>query len=1711
MIHIPEENQVQLDQLLTRGMMLSAWKLSEPYAALQDWPPGNALRLAARISSGAGNERLATALDWKNWRHDRLDPERAFWAMFARLRFKPPVTLLPEIDGWLATSGMSDRLRSDYLALKAWSLATLRDFTPARASIKEALVMTPDDSWTHVQHSQVLEMEDCYEDALAAAMRAVELRPGYRSAVVQAVECLIYLNRDDDAIDLLRRTHQQVENGAFMMRLQGLHSEREEHQDGLRCLDEIERLMPLMPETTRQWLAGRRADFLYMAGDIDGCLESSAHTKKSGYRQKVAVNLQRPDARARKRKRLEVPFIRQHNMTCAPATLAALAKYWRRDHDHLDIAAAICDEGTPWHKERGWAEAHGFIAREFRFGREILISLIDRGIPFTLTTSWVTGAHLQACIGYDDRQGTAILRDPTHRHFGEALIEDLILEHPLHGPRCMLLLPHEEASRLEGLVLPDEAYHDAYHQMAQAIENHDRWAAETAVSTLRALDSDHPLTLSGESHFANYLGHHEKSHAILTRLSKRFPDHQPLHFLRVRVMQQLGEQTPLRQLLEHQVGLKNADPAFVSALGDLLLEDARQLPLAGYFLRRCARQQRGEGRFQESLARHAIKRGDFTEAARLRRFACLLSTGWEPYAIACFESFRLIGKTGEGIDFLRERTRTGRQKKSAPWLTLAQAFDSLHQHHDARATLEKAIRLLPDDGELRLKAGRIMIFWGKDDRRRGLEWIDQAKGKVAETLWLREKAWTEGALGNRNSAIHFWKALLAREPLAIDAYRSLARLIAEESGKAESIRFLTESAERNPRQPGLWLALADWLAGERPGADLPALHRALELDPDDNWTLRQRAGKRFAAGDKPGGLEDAQKALERAPMSPESHGVLASLLHQSGEKARALDCLRESLRLRIDYVYALEHFIRWSQGSSSARETLAFIEAEMNRQVSNGDCVLPYQQAAWSVIPPEELLANLRVFCAQRPDLWQTWSARIDQCLGMDRLAEARECADQLKKSFPLLARTWIEAAKVEKADGDHQAQAAALRTAVDLSPAWDWAVRQLGEVLERIGHYDEARAVLERAINYDPLNGPNHGCLADLLYKMNRKDEAFAGLLAAMDICPFYKWGWTSLGGWSNTPERLAKLEEKVQLQCERLSHNAEWWAIAADIWLSLSRHEEALKAVQAGLEVAPDHLELRDQLASILCGMGHFDEALEACMPASGPPTRELQGRRAWVLMESGDGPAAIAAMKSVLDLEADYTWGWHQLATWHFVRSDWSKLAEAVGQWVRLAPDSSIAHGHVGLAALELGETQKAKHAFERAFRMDPEYQYAGRELLKLQVADRDFAAARNTLATLRHYAPGPLLDCEAVKLSLAERNDTDAFSLAGEMHLSATYPDALILLQAEFEKHGYAKHWRDQCETRIKNGKAVSPAALAAWAAFFKSPADLAKAVKRMHKFAISEEARNAAWNILLRATQSSGDPELLPKWIRRHHARFAESGDLWNTVGQLLLLTGKRKETVEWFAGWQQRETDVGAHTLVNLTAALDHVSGPKASEEVRAAGIARFRTDENALYLRAGQASYFAANGRLDEARQMLAPIEDSRVNNFYLGLASLGRSIIAASENNEEEAKRHYRIGIDNLKILTGDQSVKKHVIPAQQALASYLPWAAGKRHRVAKHWGTLPGCSPWQNFAKVLLITLGIVAALGVLGLLLIGGVSPVIPFLVLAFLARSLMNNK
>ena len=147
--------------------------------------------------------------------------------------------------------------------------------------------------------------------------------------------------------------------------LYALQLELQQYADAGRSLDRFEELSPLA-EKAAPPLAGRSA----FRGQPTGwatCAAAIRYARESedDFFKLVADRLEDPTRAEARVVLLPVGFVRQHHVTCAPATLSAISRFWSMPADHLQVAEEICYNGTSNYSERRWAREHGWAAREF--------------------------------------------------------------------------------------------------------------------------------------------------------------------------------------------------------------------------------------------------------------------------------------------------------------------------------------------------------------------------------------------------------------------------------------------------------------------------------------------------------------------------------------------------------------------------------------------------------------------------------------------------------------------------------------------------------------------------------------------------------------------------------------------------------------------------------------------------------------------------------------------------------------------------------------------------------------------------------------------------------------------------------------------------------------------------------------------------------------------------------------------------------------------------------------------------------------------------------------------------------------------------------------------------------------------------------------------------------------------------------------------------
>jgi tetratricopeptide (TPR) repeat protein len=116
---------------------------------------------------------------------------------------------------------------------------------------------------------------------------------------------------------------------------------------------------------------------------------------------------------------------------------------------------------------------------------------------------------------------------------------------------------------------------------------------------------------------------------------------------------------------------------------------------------------------------------------------------------------------------------------------------------------------------------------------------------------------------------------------------------------------------------------------------------------------------------------------------------------------------------------------------------------------------------------PEAMVA-LRRAIALKPDFGKAYS-RLGNLLQAQGDQEAKECFRRASEFLTDPAEHDLEEAKLRLADGQPEEAEPLLRNVIQLDPANSLAHAILGDVLGQEGHFDEARAMLETAVELDP------------------------------------------------------------------------------------------------------------------------------------------------------------------------------------------------------------------------------------------------------------------------------------------------------------------------------------------------------------------------------------------------------------------------------------------------------------------------------------------------------------------------------------------------------------------------------------------------------------------------------------------------------------------
>ncbi|WP_299412178.1 tetratricopeptide repeat protein [Acaryochloris sp. IP29b_bin.148] len=1519
-VEVPQSALDRLSTLIDQGLYLQAYRLSQSFGPLSAWQGPTAHIVAGRLAGNLGAPRLRALLHLRAWRNHPDDRDVLYYYINTIFSRQGPLAAYERLEQYQDRfKEFSLRQQAHWLSLRASVALYLRDFERAEADLDRAEALTPADPWLKVIRSWLYEREDRYSDALAVAQEALRIQPWYRAAVESAAHLHTLLNQDNQAIQLLSQATEQLESGDIWRQLGSIQVELGQYAQAQQTYEHYAQCSPLLEQARQASLWATQVEIAYRVGDLAQARRLAQNLDGQPCYQPLVdglVNL--PDG---ERVILPVGFVRQHHMTCAPATLTTLCAYWGESVDHHQIVETICYDGTSSYSERDWASQQGWSVCEFTVTWESTVLLINAGIPFTLSTVEATSAHLQAVIGYDSRFKTLIIRDPYERGIVECWADTFFEQYQTTGPRGMALVPAHKAGLLETLELPDSRLYDQLHQLRAALLEHDRSTATDWAQRMQGVAPKHRLALQAHLELAAYDSDKTSYLAVIDQMLALFPEDARLRLRKFSCLQEIASRQACLEWLEQSSDPDPPHPIFWTRQAELLCEDARADEVAIRLLRRSLRAMPTEAHNYYLLANIYWSQRKFSAALDLYRFATCLEDKNASYAHTYFLAARGCRQTAVALQHLKQRWQRDKQRSSRPAYTLAEAYEHLEQTPDAIAVLEQTQALHPEDGELLLYRAQYLAEHGQFLQAQKL--LEEAKSKAAHSSWLRAAAQIAQDQCQPDVALELWQQVVAAHPLDMTANRAVSQLLAEYQDATIACDFLEQICHQFPHHAGLHELWYEQLQDSDPVVAEQVLRRLAEINPQDAWTWRQIA---WQLGQQQQ-LESAFAAIETArQLVPHHHAyfsIYGYLCVLAGQIPAAKQAFQAAIQRSVDADWAISEWMALCHSTAEQIDVLDFIFQELQQQVITGDGLIAYRVQADNILAADELYQRLKEALEARPDLWHAWAAIVRQLLSMDQPTQALSVAVEAAERFPLLPRVWVDLAAVHRALEEGDAEEQALQAALALNPGWDYAVRQLADCYERAEALEQSKALLEKALLSSPLDAYNHGYLADVLWKLEEREAALQHLEKAIQLNPGYEWGWATLQEWSHVLERPQRPQALARALTVSRSKEARSWVLLAEHLTEDQDLDERLAALDQAIQLNPRCWDAYDLKARLLTAMERFEDAIASLNPThlgDNVPI-SLAARAAWIDYQRGQIDPAIQAMQAIVTQEPDYYAGWSNLADWWVEQGNHEHYLAATEHLVRLAPDQPRSWGYRAEAKQKLGDLQGAKADFRQAFELEPEYSFAGLNLFDVALETHDLETAAQTLASLQEHHNNEFVLARTVQLA-ARQNDVE--TAAKGLAQLCVYPCEYEWALHTAVKTMVSANWTTQAQTILFDAfpqPNVNPKVGEYWVYCCFKLNQWQFCLKHLKKFHPKNPLHKQAFIRCARTLANPDTSSHLTALMQACRKALKADTDTWGIMGYALSTSQEYQQARKWLSDWQQRH-DLKPWMLLNLVSSL---------------------------------------------------------------------------------------------------------------------------------------------------------------------------------------------
>ncbi|WMS86787.1 tetratricopeptide repeat protein [Pleionea litopenaei] len=1492
----------QLEDLKKQGRYVDAYRLAVTHWGEFDTMTSKEqlLQLIA-VLDRVGLGRSGDAIRYRLHRQYPDDPEVALRAAYLYLYSRGPATVWELADKHLSSQNLSKQQRAEWLLLKCLTASTLRDFENAQELHEEAGKHFKDD-WWHRVLGYVLTDKEEYTKALDYLLPLYQSNPS-EGLLLQIAKTLSFAEQESQAIELLAEESPKYQSHRPWFHLAHLYKECGEREQLIYALQQAE-------ENCVQKDKQLIRNFSYLYGYValeQGDFET-ARTKflenNTRYSQVIAENILTDEGN--KKVRLDVPFIKQGFLTCAPASIAAVLNYLGQSYTQEEIAKEVCYDGTPDYLQHEWLDKQNIAFIEFDLEWSLAKQLIDRDLPFTFVTRSGNESHMQVVTGYNEKTGVLYLMDPSSPGVTEILAKLAIEMNASVGPRCMVLLPEKTTGKVDGLIFPAEVSYQHYRAFSQHIRQHNLEQARDVLQQMKQHSAQQRLTLMAERSLAIELQDEYLIESSTSQLLEKFPDEPWLITSRFYALNQLGRRREALAFL-HESFIRTGQQELL----ETWLLEVYEIPEYSQAVKeQVNRLHRMALYYAESnwiLGHLYWFDGKHDLARRHYRWSITLNDRDERYTESYFKSCIWNGRQKSAARFLKQRWENYREKSSGPAISFFNALSFMDLEHQGMNVLRKSAQLRPNDDYLISFYLRKLIEFGE---YREFKKIYSEKSSILHRKdALSIKAEYFYVTDQHNKAEAIYEQLIVLYPSVAEYYRSLFRLQLVKGEQVEIDRRLDELLEKIGFAPfSAWL-IADWHSDSKVKEKL--LSALVNEHPGDVSAVSRYAQMLIARDDFEQAKACLSKHLSEHTQSAELLALLSNIeLRQDNIKV-AQDYAWQAIEKNIDSDAAFDALIYSHMGIDERKLMLQRLWTLLKANLSSGDFLWNYWHIARAWLEPKELQRFCSHIKEKYSHSWYSYVLVAKQFVDENKIDEAEKTLLAALKKFPLLPRVHFELGEIYVLKNDIEKAIESFLQVLIFNPSWAQAARRLAELYEKVDDIEASQKVLEKACRYNSHDGILFGLRADLKLKQEKQDEALELLVQAVSKDTEYNWGWRTL---QSTGEMLGRpsiaLDTATKLTEESPRNSSAWIALSRLV----DSPENCEDALLRGLEQTPRAIDLRRELIEFYIDSYQFEKAQEQLDSAfwQGNPPLSIHALKASIFARQGRYGEAIEWLENFLKSHDNYYDGWEKLHHWYLNFGMPDKAISAAKKMVDHAPHQARTLSVSAETLFEQGDEGEraiAAQWLEKAFNLEPADLHVSLSWLDYLLDHERYQEAEECEQIVLKFYQHALLDVRRVRRLVHTGNRAAANDLIPEV-IEQNVDNAWIYFQL----------------IKWCSNKSEVDATLALLKEKMKQP-DCCEAIATAWAYQvldshgskpISEYLENndysTVWNAVAnRYFRALEDSQRLPpkKFMKEHRSAILQDTELFAIYGFLLCQKGRYREALDWYRERNLYEIGVG--------------------------------------------------------------------------------------------------------------------------------------------------------------------------------------------------------